>query len=645
MASAAILAAGLSTAHAQDLYWDLNGSTAGVGNIGGFQDGNWDDDALNTVWNPVADGTGTVQAWADGNVAHFSAGTDATDGIITIPVPALPQNASGLVIEEGKIEFQGNNGSIVLGANPSRVNNGAILQMPSTGFSIFTIAAGQVMTLDGGTIRSKITGLGSGMWSGLGTIELTSNGGIMDAANGSGNAYSIMAYTGTINLAPATAAATLTMQSTGNTGFGNSELRLRNNNNFTTLDIKSGLLRVDGTGGTAQSLGALTGTVKVAGGAIANTNNGAALGTSISIISPATRTIELTGLGDTPDSMIVINAGLTIDGPITGAGSLMLNGWGRLDGGGAPNIIGSQGQTLNLRGTNSYAGATTLNFGTLVATNGAAIPDTSRVTISTQSLWGGNNGAATTTLNTAIFRTVNDETIGSLAGGNATRGEVNLSGVGVTLTTGADGTSSTYSGSITGTGDLAKTGAGTFTMDGVKSYTGDTSVLGGTLSTNSASLADLADVYLTTGSTFNLNFAGSDTIDSLFIDGASQAVGTWGGAGSGADNITALLSGTGILNVTTFVPPPGLLGDYNDDGIVDTADYIDWRKNEGSVVDMPNDGTPGPNLIDQSHYDLWAANYGNSGSGSGGGAAVPEPASLVLVLLGIAAACVNRRGR
>ncbi|MCI0331896.1 MAG: autotransporter-associated beta strand repeat-containing protein [Planctomycetes bacterium] len=630
MVAAVLIAGSLSTAQAQTLYWDINGTDPGVGNVGGFNDGDWDD--VTTYWNTVADGTGAVQAWADNNTAVFSAGTDGTDAIITIPAAALPQNAAGLTIEEGMVEFQGSNGSIVLNANPSRVNNGAILQMPNTGFLIFTITAGQVMTLDGGTIRSKITGVGSGIWSGLGTIELTSLGGTLDTPNGAGGAYSIMAYTGTINLASGTTAATLTKK-------GPSELRLRNNNNFTTLDVQEGLLRVDGTGGTTQSLGALTGTVMVAGGAVENTTNGAAIGTSIGMTgaaggqppSPATRSFVLTGTGATVDSMVVLNASLTINGPISGAGGLMLNGWARNDGGGTTNIIGSQTQTLTLGGTNTYGGATTVNFGTLVATGGSAIPDTSRVDISTRSNWGGNNGGVVTVLNTAIFRVSANETIGSLSGGNATRGETNINGAAVTLTTGADNTSSTYSGSITGTGSLAKTGTGTFTMDGVKSYTGDTSVLGGTLRTNSASLADTADVFLTTGSIFDLSFAATDTIDSLFIDAAMQATGTWGAVGSGAAHETALITGTGLLNVSVG---PGLPGDYNGDGTVDQADYVLWRKDPAS-----HGGNP-------AGYNTWVQNFGEpGGAGAGGGGAVPEPTSVAMVVIAVAALVGRRRGQ
>jgi hypothetical protein len=60
--------------------------------------------------------------------------------------------------------------------------------------------------------------------------------------------------------------------------------------------------------------------------------------------------------------------------------------------------------------------------------------------------------------------------------------------------------------------------------------------------------------------------------------------------------------------------PPGLPGDFNKDGKVDTADYVMWRK-DNSV------GT----------YDEWKTNFGAVQAGSGGGA-VPEPGSFVLLV-------------
>jgi hypothetical protein len=65
-------------------------------------------------------------------------------------------------------------------------------------------------------------------------------------------------------------------------------------------------------------------------------------------------------------------------------------------------------------------------------------------------------------------------------------------------------------------------------------------------------------------------------------------------------------------------------GDYNDDGSVDAADYVLFRKYQGSSTTLPNDGIGG--VIGSGHYDQWTANFGNS-LGSGGGAAGLESAA------------------
>ncbi|MEX0613666.1 MAG: hypothetical protein WD738_17025 [Pirellulales bacterium] len=91
----------------------------------------------------------------------------------------------------------------------------------------------------------------------------------------------------------------------------------------------------------------------------------------------------------------------------------------------------------------------------------------------------------------------------------------------------------------------------------------------------------------------------------------------------------------------------GLPGDFNENGKVDAADYVVWRKNNNTNNSLPNDsglGTP----IGSAHFDLWRANFGMmaAGAAAGSNAPVPEPASLVVLGLAgplLLAARVARR--
>ena len=103
---------------------------------------------------------------------------------------------------------------------------------------------------------------------------------------------------------------------------------------------------------------------------------------------------------------------------------------------------------------------------------------------------------------------------------------------------------------------------------------------------------------------------------------------------------------------------PAAQGDYNNDGIVNTADYVLWRK--GGT--LQNDPTPG---VQPADYTFWRAHFGNTGggasgtstlfrgpvfyvtsfSGLGSGSSVPEPTGVVLCGIGIATLAVGSRRR
>jgi hypothetical protein len=91
----------------------------------------------------------------------------------------------------------------------------------------------------------------------------------------------------------------------------------------------------------------------------------------------------------------------------------------------------------------------------------------------------------------------------------------------------------------------------------------------------------------------------------------------------------------------------GVVGDYNQNGVVDAADYILWRNSLGQTgAALAADGN-NDDIIDQADFDVWRAHFGqtaSSGSGASANAAVPEPATIVLPMLA-AAGCCLRRGR
>ncbi|MFG1453793.1 autotransporter-associated beta strand repeat-containing protein [Xanthobacter sp. V2C-8] len=156
--------------------------------------------------------------------------------------------------------------------------------------------------------------------------------------------------------------------------------------------------------------------------------------------------VSLTPVAGTGGGTLAVDDGqmLTVSGVVSGTGALTKSGAG----------------DVTLAGANTFTGATTVAAGRMFLSGGASLADGARLTVAA--------GAG-------LALTDADETVGSLAGGGA----IALNGY--CLTTGGDGTSSTFSGTIGGSGCLAKTGDGTLTLTGVSTYAGGTSVSGGTV--------------------------------------------------------------------------------------------------------------------------------------------------------------------
>jgi hypothetical protein len=171
-----------------------------------------------------------------------------------------------------------------------------------------------------------------------------------------------------------------------------------------------------------------------------------------------------------------------------------------------------------------------------------------------------------------------------------------------------------------GSGDLAYRSS-TGSPVGADSITGDSSAMSGT-----GTLSSLVQ--------------GTQTTETLTLPVSSTFV-------LQPDTSTTInLTLTGQLVATsTFATP--LPGDYNQNGVVDAADYDIWRKSSGSAQSLPNDDTAG---VGPDDYTRWRAHFGQTGSGSGvgsglvSGSSVPEPSSLgllavTLILSGVRCRC------
>lgn len=213
---------------------------------------------------------------------------------------------------------------------------------------------------------------------------------------------------------------------------------------------------------------------------------------------------------------------------------------------------------------NTYTGATMVSQGTLRAggaAGGQAFGNLSAVTLAT-------------TPSTLLDLNGFSQTIGSLAGGGGTGGNVTL-GTG-TLTTGGNNSSTAFAGVINGSGGVVKAGTGTWTLSGGNGYTGATTINAGAITIDPLAVVEVipnlsAVTLANTLASLNLSnkretigsLAGGTAVSAIVSLGASGALTTGGNntstsfggviSGTGASSVTKVGSGTMTLtNVNTF---------------------------------------------------------------------------------------------
>ncbi|XEG75678.1 DUF4347 domain-containing protein [Pseudomonas sp. abacavir_1] len=246
-----------------------------------------------------------------------------------------------------------------------------------------------------------------------------------------------------------------------------------------------------------------SGTLTLNGGTLSN--NGASFTVDNAVV-----------LGGAGGTLAISGGTATLAGVVSGGGSLTKTGSG----------------TAMLAGSNTYTGDTMVAGGTLALSGGNAIADVSSVTV--------NSGAS--------LSLSSNETLAALAGAGAVQLGSN------TLTVGGANLSTTFAGSINGSGSLAKTGTGTFTLSGSSGYTGATSVQGGTLMLNGSLAGSSLSVLsgATLGGTGTATLAGAVVIAS----GGTLSPGN-GGAGTLSINGNLIMNSGSVLQAEINGSAPG----------------------------------------------------------------------------------------
>lgn len=345
------------------------------------------------------------------------------------------------------------------------------------------------------------------------------------------------------------------------TDAGGSEVRVLAGNTAaiaTAIQGSGGLNKTEGGTLVLSGANGYTGGTTVSGGVL-SVSSDANLGLGIGgvTLDGGTLRVSNTGYGSTARDLTV-GAG---NGALDLAGDFHLNG--HLSGNGSLSKLGT-GTLFLEQGSSAFTGTLALAAGALSAQAVNAL------------------GASAVTLASGTTLALNgyNQTLKSLAGA----GNVQLGAA--MLRTGADNTSTTLSGAITGTGGLIKQGTGNFTLSGANLYSGGTSIESGTLTAGRGQALGTGGLTVANGALMDFNgydqsLTTLDGAGEVQLGSAALTVGAgdldshFAGALAGGGSLTKLGAGTLTLSGTSRYTGPTTVsaGTLAVDGAISTSAF------------------------------------------------------------------------
>lgn len=243
--------------------------------------------------------------------------------------------------------------------------------------------------------------------------------------------------------------------------------------------------------------------------------------------SSTARTLTIDGTGATVFSSVISNTGSVTSNNVVSTGTATTG-----------NIIKNGSGTLVLGNANTFSGTLTINgsggVGAVRLDHGSGARNS---TVSVGIANGLTFGSGTTAA-----------TIGGLSGAGGLS-LVNSATNAVALTVGNNNSNSSYSGALTGTGSLLKTGTGTLSLSGQSDHTGGTTISGGIVDMGSTgsvggaiTLTNGGGLRASTASTGNnIVLSGTNASATVYTNNASAG---FNGAVSGSADQTLVIGGT-----------------------------------------------------------------------------------------------------